>query len=151
MRAGFAIATLPAALLTAALGLATGLGGVAFVHGKGTSYLTNEPRACANCHVMQSHYDAWLKSSHHAVATCNDCHTPDGPVEKALVKGVNGFRHSLAFTLGDFPDALQARPQDKAVLEQQCRRCHAALLLGMPHGAEGVACVRCHSSVGHLL
>ncbi len=151
MRAGYSIVTLPAALLTATLGLATGLGGVAFVQGRGASYLTDNPQACANCHVMQPHYDGWLKASHRAVATCNDCHTPDGPLEKAAVKGLNGMRHSLAFTLGTFPDSLQARPQDKAVLEAQCRRCHAAALLAMPHGGEGVACIHCHRSVGHQL
>jgi len=151
MRAGFSIATLPAALLAATLGLATGLGGFAFVHGKGTSYLTNDPRACANCHVMQSHYDGWLKSSHHAVATCNDCHLPAGPIDSKLVKATNGFRHSLAFTLGTFPDFLRARPQDLDVLEQACRRCHASLLLAMPDGAAQLSCVRCHNSVGHLL
>jgi cytochrome c nitrite reductase small subunit len=151
MRSGFSLVTLPAALLCAALGVAAGLGGVAFVQGKGTSYLTDNPAACANCHVMQSHYEGWLKSSHHAVATCNDCHTPAGPAEKALVKAVNGARHSLAFTLGNFPDSLRARPQDHAVLEEQCRRCHADALLAMPHGGAGVSCVRCHNSVGHLM
>ncbi len=151
MRAGFSIVTLPAALLTATLGVAAGLGGVAFVHSKATSYLTNDARACANCHVMQSHYDGWLKSSHHAVATCNDCHTPAGPVAQKLVKGVNGARHSFAFTVGNVPDALVARPQDIRVLEAQCRSCHQAALLGMPHGGAEVSCVRCHDSVGHLM
>jgi cytochrome c nitrite reductase small subunit len=151
MRAGFTIATLPAALFAATLGAAAGLGGFAFVHGRGASYLTDEPRVCTNCHVMQSYYDAWLKSSHHAVATCNDCHTPAEPIEKGLVKATNGLRHSVAFTAGTFPDSLQARPQDVAVLEQQCRRCHADALLAMPQGGTGTSCIRCHDSVGHLL
>ncbi len=151
MRAGFSVVTLPAALLALTLGAATGLGGVAFVHGKATSYLTNDPRACANCHVMQSHYDGWLKSSHHAVATCNDCHIPAGPIESKVVKGLNGARHSYAFTAGNVPDALQARPQDVQVLEQQCRRCHSQLLMALPDGGENLSCVRCHTSVGHLL
>jgi cytochrome c nitrite reductase small subunit len=151
MPSGFSLVALPAALLTAALGIAAGLGGFAFVQGKGTSYLTNDPRACANCHVMQAHYDGWLKSSHHNVATCNDCHTPSNLFAKYYVKGWNGARHSIAFTLGNYPDALRARPQDIEVLEQACRRCHAEMLLAMPHGGEGVNCVRCHDSVGHLM
>jgi cytochrome c nitrite reductase small subunit len=150
MSSGFSLVALPAALLTAALGIAAGLGGVAFVEGNGTSYLTNDPRACANCHVMQAHYDAWLKSSHHGVATCNDCHTPANLVEKVFVKSVNGARHSIAFTLGNYPDALRPRAQDIEVLEQQCRRCHAEMLMAMPHGGAGVSCVHCHDSVGHL-
>src|SRR6266446_5493121 len=58
------------------LGLGLGIGGYTFLYAKGWSYLTNDPAACANCHVMREHYDAWIKSSHRAVATCNDCHTP---------------------------------------------------------------------------
>ena len=30
----------------------------------GASYLTDDPAACANCHVMQEHFDAWPRSSH---------------------------------------------------------------------------------------
>jgi hypothetical protein len=26
------------------------------------SYLSTDPRACVNCHVMNPQYDAWLKS-----------------------------------------------------------------------------------------
>jgi cytochrome c nitrite reductase small subunit len=151
MRAGFSIVTLPAVLLAAALGVAAGLGGFAFVHGKGTSYLRSDPAACANCHVMQSHFEGWQKSSHHAVATCSDCHIPATLIAGKMVKATNGFRHSLAFTTGGFPDALRARPQDHAVLEQQCRHCHAEFLLAMPHGSDDISCIRCHNSVGHLL
>jgi cytochrome c nitrite reductase small subunit len=42
-------------ILTALLiGLAVGLGGCTFIYAKGYSYLTNNPAACANCHVMQA-------------------------------------------------------------------------------------------------
>jgi cytochrome c nitrite reductase small subunit len=34
------------------VGLAVGVGGYTFVYAKGYSYLTNDPAACANCHVM---------------------------------------------------------------------------------------------------
>lgn len=44
-------------------GVAFGLGADIFLYAKGYSYLTNNPAACANCHVMQAHYDAWMKSS----------------------------------------------------------------------------------------
>ncbi|MDX1495326.1 MAG: NapC/NirT family cytochrome c, partial [Longimicrobiales bacterium] len=64
-------------LVTAVLlGAAIGLGGFTFVYAKGHSYLTDDPGACANCHIMDDHYAAWLKSSHAQTATCNDCHTP---------------------------------------------------------------------------
>ena len=73
-------------LLGVLLGMAIGLGGYTFIYSKGYSYLTNNPAACANCHVMQAQYDAWLKSSHHSAATCNDCHTPHNIFGKYAVK-----------------------------------------------------------------
>lgn len=141
--------SLPALLLTGTLGVAAGLGGYTFVHAKGTSYLGNDPATCANCHVMQGHLDGWRKSSHHAVATCNDCHTPANPVLKAVVKAANGFHHSYAFTAGDVPANLRARDATRAVVEGQCRHCHADVVTAMVGGGE-VSCVRCHDSVGHL-
>ena len=91
------VVSLSAAIL---LGVAVGLGGYTFIYAKGYSYLTNNPAACANCHVMQQQYDAWMKSSHHSAATCNDCHTPHNIIGKYAVKANNGFWHSFYFTSG---------------------------------------------------
>ena len=68
--------SLVATVFGALLGIAVGICGFTFTYAKGGSYLTNNPAACANCHVMREQYDDWSKSSHRAVATCNDCHTP---------------------------------------------------------------------------
>lgn len=135
------------------LGLVTGVGGYTFYYAKGASYLGNDPATCANCHIMREHYDAWAKSSHHAVATCNECHTPPGLVHKYLVKADNGFRHSLAFTTGRFPEPLRIKPHNRAVVEEGCRKCHQAVVRAMdgPHRRkEPALCVRCHRDVGHL-
>jgi len=136
------------------VGAAIGLGSYTFIYARGASYLTNDPRACANCHVMQSHYDGWIKSSHRSVATCNDCHTPPGFVPKYLTKASNGFWHSFAFTTGRFPDPLRIKPRNHAVTEQACRKCHADTVIAMDglqaHGQTPLSCVRCHASVGHL-
>src|SRR5688500_6326454 len=86
------------------LGLAAGLGAFTFVYARGYSYLTNDPAACGNCHIMREHLDAWTKSTHRAVATCNDCHTPHDVLGKYTVKAKNGFWHSFYFTTGRFPD-----------------------------------------------
>jgi cytochrome c nitrite reductase small subunit len=51
-----------------AIGAVSGVGAYTFIYAKGFSYLRNAPEVCANCHVMNDHYNAWLKSSHHAVA-----------------------------------------------------------------------------------
>ena len=99
------------------IGLAVGLGTHTFLYAKGWAYLTNNPQACAECHIMGDHYNAWLKSSHHAVATCNDCHTPHGLIPKYASKAYNGFFHSLAFTTGNFPDPLQIKPINRKLTE----------------------------------
>ena len=65
-----------------ALGAALGLGSYTFAYAKGWAYLTNDPRACANCHVMNEQYDGWIKSSHRAAAVCNDCHVPHAFIGK---------------------------------------------------------------------
>src|SRR6187399_2129362 len=74
-------AMLPIAL-TVAIGVAAGIGGYTFRYAQGFSYFLKDPKACANCHIMQSQYDAWQKASHHEVAVCIDCHLPHSFFEK---------------------------------------------------------------------
>jgi cytochrome c nitrite reductase small subunit len=136
-----------------ALGLAVGIGSYTFIYAKGYSYLSNNPATCANCHVMQGHYDAWVRSSHKAVATCNDCHAPEALVTKYYTKAANGFWHSLKFTTGRFADPLRIRAVNHRVTESACRRCHQAMVhdIDARHGAAaGFSCLRCHASVGHF-
>ena len=37
---------------------------------KALSYLSHDPKACINCHVMNTQYATWQHSSHARVATC---------------------------------------------------------------------------------
>ena len=136
------------------VGMLMGIGCYAFVYAKGYSYLLNDPKACANCHVMNEQYSGWIKSSHHSAATCNDCHTPHNLLGKYAVKASNGFFHSFYFTTGKYPDTIQITKFDREVVEGACRHCHAAITQAIDgnnvHGsAEGIHCTRCHLSVGH--
>jgi cytochrome c nitrite reductase small subunit len=136
-----------------AMGSALGIGAYTFVYAKGYSYLTNDPAACANCHVMNAQFSAWVKSSHHGIAACNDCHTPPGLLGKYAVKMRNGFWHSFYFTAGGFHEPIQITPPNLEVTESACRNCHAQVVQAIdgPHGSLGAqSCVRCHASVGHL-
>ena len=136
------------------VGLPAGVGMYTFVYARGASYLTNNPEACANCHVMQGHYDAWLKSSHRNAAVCNDCHTPPNLIRKYMVKAENGFWHSFAFTTQRFHEPIQIKPRNLKVTEQACRKCHGEIvdaIEGTHHGMlEEISCVQCHNTVGHL-
>ena len=143
VRKTFAIAI----AVTVILGVAVGLGVFTFVYAKGASYLGSDPAACANCHVMREHHAAWRKSSHHAVAVCNDCHAPPGGLSKYWVKAVNGFNHSYAFTTGDFVEPLRITQMNRDVTEEQCRHCHGDIVHAM--GTAKIACIRCHDAVGH--
>ena len=141
-----------ALVLATCAGALLGLGGYTFTFAHGHSYLTDDPAACANCHVMKSYLDAWRKGSHRSVATCNDCHTPSGFVPKYAVKASNGFFHSLYFTTGAYPDNLRLRPSNVAVADGACVKCHEGIAEQLrTHGSfdPGQACVRCHSQVGH--
>jgi cytochrome c nitrite reductase small subunit len=111
-----------------AIGLAVGLGAFTFVYARGASYLTNDPEACGNCHIMREHLAAWVKSSHHAVATCNDCHTPHNFIGKYATKASNGFWHSFYFTTGRFPDPLRITEGNREVTEGTCRYCHGDIV-----------------------
>lgn len=141
-----------AALAAVGIGAAAGVGGFTFIYAEGGSYLTNDPAACANCHVMQSQYDAWIKSSHKTAATCNDCHTPPAFFGKYATKALNGFNHSLAFTTGRFHEPIQITPRNRAITEAACRYCHADIVRMIDHagpGDEAISCIRCHGDVGH--
>lgn len=143
--------SLAAALL---VGAAAGIGFFTFSYAKGASYMGNDPTTCANCHVMQQHFDAWEKGSHHAVATCNDCHAPHAFVSKYFVKARNGWNHSVAFTTGKFHEPIQITKPNRDVTEHQCRYCHQPIVdaIDPPHAGEGkISCIRCHRGVGHSL
>lgn len=138
--------------VAAALGVLAGLGGFTMVYGDGVAYLSNDPLACTNCHVMQGHFDSWLASPHHHVAVCNDCHLPPGFVGKWLTKADNGLLHSWAFTTGDFPDPLRIKPRNARRTQAACMHCHGELVhaLAPPQpGGEALACVHCHAAAGH--
>ena len=134
-------------------GLAAGVGGYTFIYARGGSYMTDAPEACANCHVMNDHYRAWSRSSHHAVAVCNDCHAPAGFAGKYLTKALNGWHHSLAFTTGKYHQPIQITERNRKITEAACRKCHQDFVQAIdgPHeGPQALACIHCHPSVGHL-
>jgi cytochrome c nitrite reductase small subunit len=155
-------ATVPGLLLCCLFGVLLGSGGYTAYYGQGFSYLSNDPKACVNCHIMREQYDGWQKASHHAVATCNDCHMPQGFVAKYLTKAENGIWHSKGFTLQDFHEPIRIRPQNALIVQQNCVRCHdefvshfaglgshADATLDIQAIGEASYCVRCHENVGH--
>lgn len=138
-------------LLATLLGVVCGLSVFTFNYAEGASYFSNDPRACVNCHVMEDQYDGWNRSSHKAVATCNDCHTPHTFPQKYIVKGLNGWNHSVAFTTGNFPDPIRIRPFNAEVVLENCIACHETMASNVhrPEPEATLPCVACHGNVGH--
>jgi cytochrome c nitrite reductase small subunit len=140
-------------VLAVLVGVLAGLGAYTFSYAKGLSYLSEDPKACVNCHIMQPQYDGWQKASHHAAAVCVDCHLPQALVPRYLVKTENGWRHGKLFTTGGFKEPIEVQAAGRRVLEENCRRCHGRLVAELPHpepdSDPGVLCTHCHFAVGH--
>jgi cytochrome c nitrite reductase small subunit len=138
--------------LAALIGILLGAGAYTFDYAEGTSYLSNDPKACVNCHIMREQYDGWQKTTHHAVATCNDCHVPHELIGKYVAKAVHGYRHSKGFTFQDFHEPIRITDADRVIVEENCVRCHGEFVshirMGVREG-EAPGCTRCHADVGH--
>ena len=76
-------------LLVGLIGFLFGLGCYTVYYAEGLSYLSNDPKACVNCHIMRDEYEGWQKASHHAAATCNDCHVPHDIIGKYVPSPIN--------------------------------------------------------------
>ena len=133
------------------VGLFAGLGLFTLKYGEGLSYFSADPRACANCHIMQPQFDSWQKASHHTVAACVDCHLPQPFVERYLAKAENGYYHSKGFTFQDFHEPIAIKEKNSKILQDNCLTCHQPMTADLlNHGQDSSrGCVHCHATVGH--
>jgi cytochrome c nitrite reductase small subunit len=142
-----------AVALAGLIGLVSGVGLFTFDYGEGLSYFSTDPRACANCHIMNDQYASWQKGPHHAVAKCIDCHLPHEFLPKYLAKAQNGYYHSKGFTLQDFHEPIMIKPHNASILQESCLRCHGefvhTIVQGSKTAADSVQCVHCHRGAGH--
>jgi cytochrome c nitrite reductase small subunit len=134
-------------------GAAIGLGAFTFRYAEGMSYFSTDPRACANCHIMNDEYASWSRGPHHAAAGCVDCHLPHDFIGKYQAKALNGYHHSKGFTFQDFHEPIQIKPHNAAILQAACLRCHGDFvhdILGTnQNDRDAVRCVHCHRGAGH--
>ena len=90
------------------------------------SYLTDNPQACINCHVMTTEYITWSHSAHRTVATCNDCHVPHNNLfEQYAFKAKDGLYHATVYTLRTEPQAIVMHEAGQKVVQENCIRCHS--------------------------
>ncbi len=95
---------------------------------KALSYLSTDPKACINCHVMNTQYATWQHSSHAQRASCVECHLPtEGMVDKYMAKARDGWNHSVAFTMNTFAQVIQISEDGAGRVQANCISCHAKL------------------------
>lgn len=129
---------------------------------KALSYLSHDPKACINCHVMNTQYATWQHSSHARVATCIECHLPtDGFFNKYLAKARDGWNHSTAFTFNTFKQRIEISDNGADRVEANCMSCHATLIGQIRENRDryhdfskiksvvDVRCWHCHRDVPH--
>lgn len=147
--------TFVVSFLAVCVGALGGASAYTFRYAEGLSYMSNDPAACVNCHIMREQFDGWQKGSHHAAATCNDCHVPQDFFGKYLAKAQHGWRHSKAFTLQNFHEPIRITDGDLQIVHSNCVRCHGLLTSEIAQHArpaglsEPTDCTHCHHGVGH--
>lgn len=108
------------------LGILFGLGAHILYVSNAVSYLSNDPNACINCHVMTPQYATWERSSHAKVATCNDCHVPqDNFIRTYYFKAMDGLRHATIFTFRLEPQVIRIKEAGRNAVQENCIRCHS--------------------------
>ncbi|MCB0805167.1 MAG: cytochrome c nitrite reductase small subunit [Bacteroidales bacterium] len=141
------------------VGLLVGLGLYIFRISNASSYLSDDPETCINCHVMNPQYATWFHSSHREVAHCNDCHVPhNNMLNKYFFKAKDGLRHATIFTMRAEPQVIFIKEVGKEVVQQNCIRCHEKLVTenagiarfeASRHYRMDRSCVECHRETPH--
>ncbi len=133
--------------------VAAGVGAFIFKTSNAISYMSDDPKACINCHVMVPHYATWQHSSHRERAVCNDCHVPQHNIlAKYAFKAQDGMRHATKFTLRLEPQVLAISESGRKAVQQNCVRCHEDLIKKVTHNSktlDGKNCWDCHREVPH--
>lgn len=144
---------IPAILM---FGIFTGLFLYSFYISKASSYLSDSPKTCLNCHVMTPQYATWFHSSHREVTNCNDCHVPqDNFFRHWSFKAKDGLRHATIFTLHAEPQVIHIKAAGIQVVQANCVRCHNKLfesqkkIAGEFQHAEERLCWECHRETPH--
>lgn len=117
-----------------------------------TAYAGSEAENCANCHVMDSAYENWFHAPHQRVTECVDCHLPhDNFVNYWFEKGRTGMHDVYMFSTGQAPAVIRAKPGTKAIIQENCIRCHQNTVETMLVGSMDLDryCWECHRDVAH--
>ena len=126
---------------------------------KATSYLSDNPETCINCHIMVPQYATWNHSSHREFTSCNECHVPHNNFfSHYYFKAKDGFRHATIFTLRAEPQVIHIKEAGVQVVQNNCIRCHSNLINSASLMVQNVnhktnretrLCWECHKETPH--
>jgi cytochrome c nitrite reductase small subunit len=130
-------------------GVAVGMALVLVRIANATSYLSDSPQTCINCHVMTDAYASWQRGSHGRVSVCVDCHVPhDNIAAKYAFKSRDGLKHSYVFTMRQEPQVLELSAGAVPVVQANCVRCHGEQLAMIRlAGSRERRCWDCHQNI----
>ncbi|MEN6307473.1 MAG: cytochrome c nitrite reductase small subunit [Anaerohalosphaeraceae bacterium] len=131
------------------IGIAAGTGVVLVRIANATSYLSDSPQTCMNCHVMTDAYASWQRGSHGHAAVCTDCHVPhENMAAKWAFKGLDGTKHSAVFTFRAEPQTLELSATAVPVVQRNCLRCHGdQVQMVRLAGVSERKCWDCHQNI----
>lgn len=129
---------------------------LAAVGGGGGLYYASLPSFCNSCHIMQTRYVSWKRSSHGDRVKCITCHSEPG-LWGEMKAHIEGTRYIYALVTGE-----RSGPVLKAqVGNPTCLQCHSESSLASrdqvgrpsvnhaPHVRADVSCGACHGSLVH--
>jgi cytochrome c nitrite reductase small subunit len=142
-------------------GIIAGLSVYIIYMSRAYSYMSDNPSACINCHIMTPYYQSWSRSSHTPWTNCNDCHLPQNNIfSKYTFKLKDGVYHSALFTFRAESQVIRPTVSSYNAIMENCIRCHTQLntdfvKTGMiTYSKEkkggGKACWDCHTQVPHM-
>lgn len=124
---------------------------LAMAAGAGYAY-SDSPQFCGSfCHSMASSHETWLASNHKQFK-CTECHLPqDNLVAKMIAKGQTGMSDTYHEVVRDYPENIRITEKGKAIVQDNCLRCHKSTVENtfMANGQDD--CTRCHRGLVHSI
>lgn len=117
--------------------------------GTGYAYADSSAFCGSTCHSMQQAHASWQVSNHKELK-CTECHLPQGNlVTKLVTKAKTGMNDTYHEVLKDYPATMKLSLEGKAIVQDNCLRCHKSTVENTGMAAGGQDCQKCHRSLVH--
>ena len=139
--------------LGAPLGAALGIGLFTVAYAKALSYVSDEPEACVNCHIMREQYEGWLRGPAPRGRHLQRLPRAARLLRQVALEGAERLPsqhgvHAPELPRAD-PDHAAQRRGARGELPALPRRVRGGAHAARATGARRRGCARCHAGVGH--